>query len=371
MLRLVNDERSMKTMCDSLKGCRSFAVDTESDSMYRYRGRLCIIQVYDGKATWIVDSLAVKPCDYFLELLEDPDIEKILHGADYDIRMAAMHLKVKMRGVFDTYTAATLLGREALGLDALVKEFYDVTLDKSLQKADWGRRPLSQDMISYAALDTRYLMGIRTKLSEELKALNRMSWAEEEFRHLELSAGAGMNDEVPHWSSMKGAGKLDTVSRAILSRLHSERERRAKAADTPPGMMISGKKLLELIKAKPHDADELAALPPWMAKKWGKVAIDAVRWAESLTPSQMKEFQKPESKGYDPEQRKLSQELSKIRDKLLDGQKISPPLVCSRAVLDLLAEHKPADRKSFKEITGLRDWQLNLLADELIQRLSE
>ena len=67
--------------------------------------------------------------------------------------------------VFDTYLAARLVGLKEVGLASLVKEFFEIELPKSSQKANWARRPLTPAMIEYAINDTLYLIELAERLT--------------------------------------------------------------------------------------------------------------------------------------------------------------------------------------------------------------
>ena len=118
-------------------------------------------------------------------MLADPGVEKVLHGADYDLRVLDRDLGARVVRLRDTQVAAQLLGEAQTGLAALVGREAEVVLDKRHQRADWGRRPLTHELLAYAAADTAYLELLRRRLSERLAALGRLAWWEEECVALE------------------------------------------------------------------------------------------------------------------------------------------------------------------------------------------
>ncbi len=65
-----------------------------------------------------------------------------MHGADFDLRLLHRDLGIRLRGLFDTQAAATLLGATSIGLAALLEEHLGVKLSKEHQRADWAQRPL-------------------------------------------------------------------------------------------------------------------------------------------------------------------------------------------------------------------------------------
>src|SRR5439155_15205072 len=110
-------------------------------------------------------------------IVEDPSVEIVFHDADYDLRLLQQDYGWQIRNVFDTRVAAQLLGIRAFGLAALLERFFGVKLDKKHQRADWSMRPLTRDMLDYAAQDTMHLLDLRDRLADELTARGRWPWA--------------------------------------------------------------------------------------------------------------------------------------------------------------------------------------------------
>jgi hypothetical protein len=154
------------------------AVDTEADSFHHYREKLCLLQMSVGGRHALVDPLASIDLAVLRRPFEDASVRKILHGADYDVRLLARDFRIVLVGVTDTMIAARLLGEPALGLAALLAKYLDLCLDKAHQRADWSKRPLSDAMRAYAVeehLGRSYaaLTQDTTRIMGRLKALYR------------------------------------------------------------------------------------------------------------------------------------------------------------------------------------------------------
>src|SRR5262249_49772726 len=80
------------------------------------------------------------------------------HYARYECRFLGQNRVANLNCTFEM--ARTLpyyrLPIRSLSLAALVKHFFGHELDKTLQQADWGIRPLSHAHIEYAASDTEW-----------------------------------------------------------------------------------------------------------------------------------------------------------------------------------------------------------------------
>ena len=133
---------------------REIAIDTEGASFHRFVDRIYLLQLSTHDATAVVDPLAVGRPERLGALLEDRRVEKVLHDADYDLRLLHQDYGWNTRNIFDTRIAAQLLGLTAFGLAALLDKYFGVRLDKKHQRADWSMRPLTPGMLDYAAQDT-------------------------------------------------------------------------------------------------------------------------------------------------------------------------------------------------------------------------
>src|SRR2546428_10765327 len=160
------------------------AADTEAASFHRYRDRIFLVQLSSPRQTAIIDPLAVHDLAPVGELLADPQVEKVFHDADYDLRILDRDYGFHARRLCDTRIAAQLAGERAVGLAALLDKYLGVRLSKEHQKADWSRRPLPPAMLEYAAADTRHLPALREALRARLGALGRPARAGEEVARL-------------------------------------------------------------------------------------------------------------------------------------------------------------------------------------------
>ena len=194
------------------------ALDTEGASFHRFVDRIYLLQLSTRGRHAVIDPLAVGTPAGLGKLLENPNVEVVFHDADYDLRLLQRDYGWQIKNIFDTRVAAQLLGYTAFGLAALLERFFDVKLDKKHQRADWSMRPLTADMLDYAAQDTRFLLELKDKMSAELERMGRMPWAREEFGLLE---GTRWADEDPGMSflKLKGARDLSRRELAVLREL--------------------------------------------------------------------------------------------------------------------------------------------------------
>jgi ribonuclease D len=146
--------------------------------------------------------------------------EIVLHGADYDLRMLRRGLNLAASKIFDTLIAARLLGIREFSLAALVKRYFDLTLLKGSQKANWAQRPLPARMAEYAMNDVHYLLPLAKKLEAELVRYERWDWLRQSCqRAIEQAAVARIDNALDDdKAEVEESGEAEPTRRAYFSR---------------------------------------------------------------------------------------------------------------------------------------------------------
>ncbi len=344
------------------------AIDTEADSFHHYRDKVCLVQLSFGGEDLLVDPLAGADVSVLGPVLADASVRKILHGADYDVRILHRDFGLGLSGIFDTMVAARLCGETAVGLGALLERHLGVVLDKRHQRADWSVRPLSAAMVAYAAEDTRHLERLARILEDELDALGRRAWAEEEFRRLESVRWRAAEDTDPEpFRRAKGAARLDRRGLAALRALWAWREEVARRRDRPPFRVLREETLMELARSRPATRDALSAIPglpePVRRGRGAEEILACLREAAELPEDDLPALAKAAA----PPDRTLEAAvaaLRKRRDEIATSLGLEPGLVASRSLLEAVAARRSAG-ESAAEIPDLRAWQREVLGDLL------
>jgi ribonuclease D len=343
------------------------AVDIEADSLYSYYDKVCLIQISVPGEDLIVDPLRKIDLSAFGELLADGDVVKVLHGADYDLRVLNRDFGFTVSNLIDTSVAAQLLGDEALGLNALLERNFGVKLDKSHQRADWARRPLPSPMLEYAAADTRHLIPLASLLRDRLIAQGRWEWALEEFRRLEKIRFSEKEAGDEGFRRLKGVGAFDRRALAIARDLYDWRDEMARAADRPPFKIFGNDMILEVARAKPADVGMLAsikAVSPAYQGRYGREILRIVRKALDATEESLPT--KSDRKVWMPDKALDARvaRLKKVRDATAKELKIDPVVLAPRHVLVAVASTRDLD-----QVPAMREWQKRVVGDKLLKVL--
>lgn len=364
----VERPRQLEELVGRLRSGPRLAVDLEADSLYRYRERICLIQICFSQGSAIIDPLVLQDLEPLRPILDDPSLEKVFHGADYDLRLLKT-VGFTPRGVFDTMVAAQCLGARRLGLSDLLEERLGIRLEKRFQRADWSKRPLPLPMLEYALLDTCHLLALRDSLAGELEALGRMEWAKAHF--LELESIGPLRREPPNALKTRGAKDLDNRSRAVLQTLLEWREEQAKAKDVPVFKILQTETLVSLARARPLDQKAMLGVPgitQKALKAWGEGLLKAVQ--EGLERPPICCLDAPRASQQNPPgSRKRFLALKQIRDRTARQEGVHPGILCPNSLLLTLAACPPQDLHCrMGEL--LRPWQKKMLGDRFLEALA-
>lgn len=279
-MQLVATATELQELLPTLEKATRLAFDLEANGRFAYRARVCTIQLAWDEGTAIIDALAadLRP---LARVLGERGPIKIVHDVAFDARMLA-ELGIELGNVQDTALAAQMLGRPATGLASLAASELGVTLDKTLQSHDWGKRPLAAASLAYLETDVRHLPALCDKLWAEVRGeggphpgTSIETEVLDETRHRLASAIAGAraaSDEGgprPAYTRIKGIDKLSPADQAIVRRLAETREREAELLDFPANELIGNSALLELARVRPTTVEELRRIKGAMPRHKG------------------------------------------------------------------------------------------------------
>ncbi|KAG4077921.1 hypothetical protein HA402_013855 [Bradysia odoriphaga] len=169
----VDNVQQLKQMMETdFVGVSELAVDLEHHSYRTFQGFTCLLQISTREKDYIIDTLSLRDELHILnEVFTDPKVLKVFHGADSDVEWLQRDLSIYVVNMFDTHQAAKRLGLARLSLAFLIKHYCDLELDKTFQLADWRIRPLPEELILYARLDTHYLLYVWDSMKMDLLKL--------------------------------------------------------------------------------------------------------------------------------------------------------------------------------------------------------
>jgi ribonuclease D len=366
---LVTRPAGLEKAVERLSRERILAVDTESNSLYAYREQVCLIQFSTTKEDYLVDPLALEDLTALGPLFADPGIEKVFHAAEYDVITMKRDFGFTFDNLFDTMVAARILGWEEVGLGAMLRAEFGVQLDKRLQRANWGQRPLTLEMLSYARLDTHYLIDLRERMKAELLARDRWDLAVEDFRRLRQVNGR-VPEELPEacWR-ISGSYDLDGQQAAVLQELCRYRDTVARAINRPLFKVFSDQSLLAIAATAPADLKELRrlnSLNPRQLQRHGEALVRSVRRGLKAEPIYPPRSPRPDEA--------FLARLDALKTwRKATGQKlgVNSDIVLPRDLLYALAAARPDSREGVARIMRDVPWRLGMFGESIYNLLSK
>jgi ribonuclease D len=369
---LVSDGRGLEALLGALERCDVVAVDTEADSFFNFREKVCLLQLTAGGRDYLVDPLAGLDLAPLGQMFADGKKQKVFHDGEYDILILKRDWGFAFRNLFDTRIAEAALGVESPGLAAVLRTRFGVELDESMQRSNWSMRPLTERQIRYARLDTHFLIALMVEQRRELDARGRAMIVEGECERLERLVPSSGEFNPDDFVRIKGARALDRTSQQRLRELFAARQRLAQAADLPPFKVLGNDALIEIALRAPRSEGELANVPgvsPKQARRLADELLGALRRAAELGPLQRSPnpSRRDGAVQLDEFEYELHERLKEWRKVRAQSLGIDSSLVLNRHVLARLAQQRPVDREHLGRVDGLLDWQVRMFGDDLLE----
>lgn len=269
-------------------GSGPLALDAERASGYRYSQRAYLVQLRrEGAGTALIDPIDLP--DLSVIQAATAGVEWILHAATQDLACLA-EIGLRPTVLFDTELAGRLLGREKVGLAALVAAELGEVLEKGHGSADWSLRPLTPNQLRYAALDVELLVELRNRMHDELEASGKLDWAHEEFAALVHFAPRERGDDA--WRRTSGIHRLRKArALGVVRSLWFARDEVARRSDIAQGRILPDAAIVAAATALPISKEALGALKEFSGRgqqrrlpAWWNAVSAAMALPESALP---------------------------------------------------------------------------------------
>lgn len=383
-LVMVEDDATLRRVAAALAHAPAIGVDTEGDSFFSYQEKVCLLQISDLDRDYVIDPLAVEDLSPLAEIMADPDIVKVFHGADYDVVCLKRDFDFEIRGIFDTMLASQLVGLPRVGLADIIGLFFGAELEKKYQRHDWSRRPLLPEHVEYARGDSHWLPALREILTRRLERVGRMRHLEEECLLLEEREWVGRSFDPDGFLQVKGLKGLDDVGMRVLKRLYAYRDDQARGMNRPTFKVIADEDLVSVARRRPKDLDALDAALPGRAglkRRHAKGLLECVVAGEAdkyaipkarPTARQERQAGRPGGRLKGKVADRVFESLKQWRNDTLDADPDLPAAaIASNSTLKEIARARPTSLEELREVEGVREWQVEDFGERLLALLDE
>jgi ribonuclease D len=368
----IDTQAGLEAVARALESEPVVAVDLEADSMYHFKEKVCLIQMASATASFVVDPLQLTDFSSIKPIFSRTDIQKVFHGADYDVRSLYRDFGIEINNLFDTELASRFIGVTETGLEAVLSQRFNVRLDKKYQKKDWSQRPLPVEMVDYASQDAIYLVLLARQLEAELDRLGRRDWVAEECALLSR-VRPNDADEHPLFMKFKGAGRLDPRSLAILESLLQFRKQMAEKKDRPVFKILSNRTLAAIATEKPTSFKQLetcGGLSATQLGMYGKSLFHLTKMGLDLPETDLPRYPRQKLPSMPAALPRRLSALKEWRDRKAESLGMDPALICNKALMYAIAAVNPFDEAAMEAVENIKKWQQKAFGAEIVSALA-
>jgi len=366
----INEDKALRELVEQLAQEPLIGVDTESNSMYAYHERVCLIQISSRTADYIIDPFPIKDLSPLGQLMSAPETEKIFHAAEYDIMILKRDYNYEFRNIFDTMVASRIIGYDSFGLGSMLETLLNVPVDKSHQRDNWGLRPLGRESLRYAQMDTHYLPRLRDILYQELVDGDFLDEAKENFRELEDIPAATHRtfDPEGYWKIGKPR-TLKADAMKILRELYIMRDEIAHERNKPEFKILHNSALIKLAQQQPdtiHELKKIRGIGASTVRRYGKKLLKAIARGQQATdlPKPPRHAPPPQ----DVSERYIA--LHNWRKTRATKRGVESDVIISKQVLWDIAYQVPQTLDDLRDIQSLGPWRYTTYGQELLDVLA-
>lgn len=364
---LIQAQSDLPRLVDELSAQSIIAIDTESNSLHAYREQVCLIQFSIPGKDYLLDPLAVPDLKLLNKVIASSKIEKVLHGAEYDVIGLKRDFGFRIGKLFDTRMAIRSLGKEDTSLQKLLEAEFGVRLNKRYQRANWGKRPLPPELLSYARLDTHYLLPLQQSLDAALRQAGRWEEFAEACAYIALLKPPSNNFDAQGFWQIHNARRLNPGQAAILQELWSFRDGVARARDVPLFKILEDKVLLAVAQTMPRQPSDLSNVPgltPGLQRRYGRRLLEVVERGSKAPPAHPPRHTRTPDAIISRYER-----LRQWRKRAGEKRGLASDIILPRDVLWNIAHKAPSNRQELRQVFLPLEWRFQKYAGEILALL--
>ncbi len=340
-------------------------IDTEFMRQRTFYPVPALIQIADSEGVVLIDVAELQRLSRLAEVLVADRPIKVMHAFSEDLEVLAIAAGCEPDAIFDTQLAGAFCGYGySLGYRGLVEAMLGIHLDKGETRSDWLRRPLSRSQLRYAALDAEYLLPMHRSLDEQLGALDRRAWLEEEEQHVRRARERDKRPELAYLK-VKDRLRLGPEDHALLRVLAEWREREAMSRDRPRRHVLADSALVAIAESRPHSVAALRAIEgisERAASRFAEAILSRVDAASGRVPG-------AEDTPLDlrPHAGTMKQLKALVKEEARK-RNLPPELLANRRALESLLIATLSDEAPPTELLG---WRAQVITGALLQCIHE
>ncbi len=242
----IDTNEALLAVSKTLATKAEFAFDTEFDRFWREYGfKLFLLQIYDGDKCYLIDPLAIEDMKPLWQIFEDHNICKIAYACSEDIQILKIN-NCSPKNIYDIQIAAKFYNHSGNSFSDLAADILNISLDKSMQRSNWRRRPLDVAQQIYASNDVVFLL----KLKKHFLAQTISLPVEEMLQEENIICESVVVTEYTVKLSPKQMIKYGSYLQKVLLYIFEIRNQVAQAYNIPPSNIATDTTLEDILNNK-------------------------------------------------------------------------------------------------------------------------
>lgn len=341
------------------------AIDTESNSLFAYRERVCLVQISTPATDYLVDPLSISDLSPLAPIFANRAQQKIFHAAEYDVICLKRDYGFEIHNIFDTMIAARILGEPQVGLGSLLSTYFSIILDKRYQRADWAKRPIPPAMLDYARMDTHFLFALKTVMESKLKENELWELASEDFNLVSMVSQPAIEPNGKSCWKVSGRNRINPREAAILQSLCAYRDQYAQKVDLPHFKVMSNDLLVEISQRAPLTKEDLLSVPGMSERLFKRHAdglLKAVETGENAPPPERQPRHRP-----DQSMMVRLNALHEWRKEQGKKLKVESDVILPRECMEKIAARNPASPAELKILMEMIPWRYRQYGETILR----
>ena len=247
---MIDQDRQLEQYAGELKsrGVFEVAMDFEGEfNVHVYGEKLCLIQLFDGERTVLIDPFKVSP-GAIKTFLENRNLLKIMYDAMGDQSLVRKQYDIAILSILDLKPAVEMLALEKQDLGSVLEARLGIPPGnkRRFQMYNWMTRPIAKDALQYAISDVTHLYALRDSLLGEIVEKGDLP------RYILENAKVQNKPPGPD----KGPGvlrsgrffKLSKDQQALFRRMYEARDVVAQKLNLPPNTVLANSAMFDLAR---------------------------------------------------------------------------------------------------------------------------
>jgi len=245
-MQLLANPKKIQAFLNDLKDSNHISIDIEFMRRNTYFPEPCVMQISNGKIHSCIDlALEIDYKELLCELFFSNKLI-IFHSCRQDLEIIYMLFGKIPKNIFDTQIAASFLGYKfQIGYAELMKEIFNIEINKSEKMTNWKKRPLTNNQIQYALNDVIHLNDLYHFLNKQLVETKKIDYFQEEIKN--FIEDVDWEPQIENsWKRIRSIKSLDKITKKIAKAIATWREKKAIELNIPRNWILAEKSIIEL-----------------------------------------------------------------------------------------------------------------------------